>query len=84
MCDAVNLYVYWAQKACFTHLTVQMAKTCSKRRLSDDKTVSSGWGRAGLQEFWLRRPGLLAARVLKDPRDHPSNEQNAAKTACFR
>ena len=86
MCDAVNLYVHWVQKACVTHPTLPMAKTCLKRRLSDDKTVSSGWGRAsgildgaGLQEFWLRRLGLLAGRVLKDSR----NEHNAAKTTCF-
>ena len=46
MCDAVNLYVYWAQNACVTHPALQIAKTCLKRRLSDDKTVSSGWGRA--------------------------------------
>ena len=46
MCDAVNLYVYWVQKACVTHPTLRMAKTCLKRRLSDDKAVYSGWGRA--------------------------------------
>ena len=26
MCDAVNLYVYWVQKACVTHPTLPMAK----------------------------------------------------------
>ena len=63
------LYIYWVHNTGIMYPTLQMAKTCLKRRLFDDKNdlVAAGWAFTGLKlrNLFGRTEGQLDVQGTK-------------------